>query len=146
MDEEAAGRYLRQRVPIPEALRTCFGEAKDQPRAEVAATLSAAMRLRSDDQPTVIVGLMLVLLEALARAVQDGGRAPEDRGGKIAEIALGHYTVDECLQISAYFGGDHVAVPAGTTLGTLPDAVRELLCRCIGDPLNVALTAWSALD
>src|SRR5438477_9513753 len=89
MDEQAVDRYLRQRVPIPAVLQTYFADAKDQPRAEAAATLSAAMRLRSDDQPTLIVGLMLVLLEALARAVQDGARTPEDRGGKIAEIALG---------------------------------------------------------
>lgn len=143
MDEQTVDRYLRQRVPIPAALRKYFGDANDQPRADAAATLSTAMQLRSDDQPTFVVGLMLVLLEAIARAVQDGARSPEDRGSKIAEIALGHYTVDECLGISAYFGGDHVAVPQGTTLGTLPDAVRELLCRCIGDPLNVALAAWS---
>jgi len=101
------------------------------------------MQLRSNEQPTLVVGLMLVLLEAIARAVQDGARAPEDRGGKIAEIALGHYTVDECLEISAYFGGDHVAVPPGTTLGTLSNTVHELLCGCIGNPLNGALIAWS---
>jgi hypothetical protein len=143
MDEQAADRYLRQRVPIPPALRTFFDDATDQSRVEAAATLSAAMGFRSNEEPTLIVGLMLVLLEALARAVQDGARTPEDRGGKIAEIALGHYTVDECLGISAYFGGDHVALPASTTLGTLSDAVHEILCRCIGDPLNVALTDWS---
>jgi len=143
VDEQAADRYLRQRVPIPPALRAYFGNADDQPRAEAAAALSAAMGLRSDNQPTFIVSLMLVLLEAVARAVQDGARVPEDRGAKIAEIALGHFTVDECLGISAYFGGDRVAVPPGTTLGTLSDAVHELLRTCIGDPLNVALAAWS---
>ena len=143
MDHEAAERYLRQRVPIPAALRTHFGGAGEQSRADAAANLSSAMRLRNDEQPTLVVGLMLVLLEAVARAVQDGARAPEDRGGKIAEIALGHYTVDECLEISAYFGSDHVAVPSGTTLGTLSNAVHELLCGCIGDPLNAALIAWS---
>jgi len=143
MDDQATDRYLRQRVPIPAPLRTYFDGAVDQPRAEAAANLSAAMRLRSDAQPTLVVGLMLVLLEAAARAVQDGARAPEDRGAKLAEIALGHFTVDECLEISAYFGGDHVAIPAGTTLGTLSSAVHELLCHCIGDPLNGALADWS---
>jgi hypothetical protein len=143
MDEQAADRYLRQRVPIPAALRIYFGDAHDLPRGEAAATLSAAMRLRADEQSTLVVGLMLVLLEAIARAVQDGSRVPEDRGGKIAEIALGHYTVDECLEISAYFGGDHVAIPPGTTLGSLSNTVHELLCHCIGDPLSVALTEWS---
>ena len=143
MDEQAVDRYLSQRVPIPAVLRTYFDDAEDLPRVEAAASVAAAMGLRGDDQPTLVVGLMLVLLEAIARARQDGSRVPEDRGSKLAEIALGHYTVDECLEISAYFGGDHLAVPPGTTLGSLSNAVHELLCRSIGDPVNVALTAWS---
>jgi hypothetical protein len=144
MDDEEAARYLRQRVPIPAALRAHFGGAGDMPRAEAAAMLSNAVRLRSDEQPTSIVGLMLVLLEAVARAVGEGVRTPEDRGGPIADEALAHFTVDECLTIARYFGGEHVAVPAGTTLGSLADAVHTLLSQCIGDPLNGALVAWSA--
>lgn len=144
MDKAEADRYLRQRVPIPAALRAHFGGAGDMPRAEAAAMLSNAVRLRSDEQPTLIVGLMLVLLEAIARAVGEGARTPEDRGGPIADQALAHYTVDECLAIARYFGGDHLAVPAGTTLGSLAETVQVLLGQCIGDPLNGALVAWSA--
>jgi hypothetical protein len=143
MDVEEAARYLRQRVPIPAALQHHFSGARDLPRADAASTLSVAMRLRGDAQPTIVVGLMLVLLEAIARAVAEGPRAPEDRGGAIAERALAHYTVDECLAIAGYFGGDHIAIPTGTTLGTLGDAVRGLLGLCIGDPLNGALAAWT---
>jgi hypothetical protein len=143
MDDEEAARYLRQRVPIPAALQTHFGGASEMPRADAASTLSVAMRLRSDSQPTLIVGLMLVLLEAFARALADGARANEDRGAAIADTALAHYTVDECLGIAGYFGGEHLAIPAGTTLGTLGDAVRGLLGQCIGNPLNGALVAWA---
>jgi hypothetical protein len=143
MDDEEAARYLRQRVPIPAALRAHFGGAVDMPRAEAAAMLSNAVRLRSDEQPTLIVGLMLVLLEAVARSVGEGPRTPEDRGGPIADQALAHFTVDECLAIARYFGGEHVGVPAGTTLGSLAAVVHTLLGQCIGDPLNGALVAWS---
>jgi hypothetical protein len=143
MDDEEAARYLSQRVPIPAAVREHFGGAIDLPRAEAAAELSTAMQLRSDDQPTFIVGLMLVLLEAMARTVSDPPHEPEDRGGAIAHRALAHFTVDECLAIATYFGGDHVAVPPGTTLGTLGETVHNLVGRCIGDPLNGALAAWS---
>ena len=143
MDDEEAARYLRQRVPIPAALQPHFSGAVDMPRAEAATMLSNAVRLRSDEQPTLIVGLMLVLLEAVARAVSDGPCTPEERGGAIADKALVHFTVDECLSIAAYFGGNHIAVPAGTTLGSLEGIVLQLLGQCIGDPLNGALVAWS---
>ena len=143
MDEAESARYLRQRVPIPVALRSHFGDANDMPRAQAAAMLSAAMQLRSDAQPTLVVGLFLVLLEAVARAVQDGPSTPETRGRAIADHAVAHFTVDECLEISAYFGGDQVPLPAGTTFGTLATAVRGLLGECIGDPLNGPIAAWS---
>lgn len=142
MDDEEAARYLGQRVPIPPAIRERFGGAGDLPRADAAAALSNAMGLRSDGQPTFIVGLMLVLLEAVSRAVADGPREPEDRGGDIAGRALAHFTVDECLAIAGYFGGDHIALPAGTTFGTLADTVHELLGQCIGDPVTGALAEW----
>ena len=141
MDAEEAARYLSQRVPIPASLRVHFGN--ELPRAEAAARLSSAMGLRSDEQPTLIVGLMLVLLEAVARTLGEGRRVPEDRGAAIADQALAHYTVDECLAIAGYFGGDHLQVPGGTTLGSLRDAVLDLLGQCIGHPLNGALGAWS---
>jgi hypothetical protein len=144
MDDEEAARYLRQRVPIPANLQPYFGGTGEMARAEAAAMLSNAVRLRSDEQPTLIVGLMLVLLEAIARAIAEGPRTPEQRGGSIADQALAHFTVDECLAIAEYFGGDQVAVPSGTTLGALGDTVRRLLGRCIGDPLNGALVAWAA--
>jgi hypothetical protein len=144
MDDDEAARYLRQRVPVPASLREHFGGAADLPRAEAAATLATAMGLRSDEQPTFIVGLMLVLLEAVARTVAEGPREPEDRGSAIADNALAHFTVDECLAIAGYFGGDHVAVPAGTTLGSLSATVHRVLGQCIGDPVNGALGAWSS--
>jgi hypothetical protein len=143
VDDDAVDRYLRQRVPIPEPLRAHFGGAGEMPRAQAAATLSAAMQLRSDEQPALIVGLLLVMIEAVARAVPDGPRTPEDRGRAIADQALAHYTVDECLGISEYFGGDQVVIPTGTTLGTLADRVRELLGECLGEPLNGPLGRWS---
>jgi hypothetical protein len=144
MDDEEAKRYLGQRVPIPAALREHFDGAGDLPRADAAATLSTAMGLRSDEQPTFIVGLLLVLLEAIARALGEGSRGSEDRGREVADRALAHFTIDECLAIATYFGGNHVAVPAGTTLGSLGETVHELLGQCIGDPIDGALAAWSA--
>src|SRR4051812_25376715 len=103
MDAEETTRYLSQRVPIPPSLRVHFGNAGDLPRSEAAARLSTAMSLRSDEQPTLIVGLMLVLLEAVARSLGEGARDPEDRGAAIADQALAPFTVDECLEIAAYF-------------------------------------------
>src|SRR5690349_13736716 len=117
MDEAEAARYLAQRVPIPGSLRGHFDGADDMPRWQATSTFAAAIGLRSDNQPTLIVGLLQVLLEAMARAVQDGAAAVEGRGVEIADKVLDHFTVDECLAIADYFGGAHVTVPAGTTLG-----------------------------
>ena len=144
MDEAEAARYLEQRVPIPPAIRGHFDGANDLPRWQAASTFSAAIGLRSDNQPTLVVGLLQVLLEALARAVQDGATAVEGRGVEIAEAVLTHFTVDECLAIADYFGGAHVTLPAGTTLGNVGAVVRKLLGLCIGEPLNAALVAWTS--
>src|SRR5262249_44708688 len=115
----------------------------EMPRWQAASTLAAAIGLRSENQPTLIVGLLQVLLEALARAVQDGAAEVEGRGIEIADKVLTHFTVDECLAIADYFGGKRVALPAGTTLGNLSAVVRQLLGLCIGEPLNGALVAWT---
>ena len=63
----------------------------------------------------------------------------------IADTALAHFTVDECLAIARYFGGEHVAVPAGTTLGSLAaSGARSSSASASAIHLNGALVAWSS--
>jgi len=138
MDEHKAARYLEQRVTIPESLRHRFDGVDHMSRSRMAEALSKQVGLRSDHQPVLVVGLLQILLESLARSARQDSII--ERGGvEIASAVVNHFTLDECVAVAEYFGWSDQHVEQDTTLEDLSRVVHGLLGERIGAHLAEAL-------
>ena len=105
MDEADVERYFNERVEIPEALRRQFDSIVRMRRFEMTERLASNLNLRRDDPTVLVARLFQSLLECLGRVAQETPPVKdEDRGTEVADGALERFTLDECLEISKYFG------------------------------------------
>ncbi|HTD49569.1 MAG TPA: hypothetical protein VK771_03155 [Acidimicrobiia bacterium] len=141
MDDMAAARYLNQRVVIPEPLRRQFDGVGHMSRSRMAQELAAHLGLRRDDQPVLVVGLLHVLLESLARAAR---REPliEARGVDLATALAHHFTLDECLALTEYFGWADTTADDATRIGE-QDTAQHVLGERLGAQLDGSLIEWA---
>jgi hypothetical protein len=142
MDDIAAARYLNQRVVIPDSLRRQFDGVGQMSRSRMAQELSAQLGLRADDQPVLVVGLLHVLLESLGRATRREARV-EAGGVDLASALALHFTLDECLALTEYFGWADKNAASDTTRTGKDHTAQHLLGERLGAQLDGTLMQWA---
>jgi hypothetical protein len=81
-------------------------------------------------------------MDSLAALVRDPRPAIDNRGVAMADEVAKSFTVDECLEIGAYFGLSPRLLIKDTTFGTVRATVHAMLGDYVGENINKALKRW----